>query len=49
MAAVKPIGNPGKPRAGSSTLMNAVKIAIIVIIVSVNLLLARRLRGVEGS
>jgi uncharacterized membrane protein YdjX (TVP38/TMEM64 family) len=33
MAAVKPIGNPGKPRAGGSTLMNAVKIAIIVIIV----------------
>src|SRR6267378_5682294 len=42
MAAVKPIGNPGKPRAGSSTLMNVMKIAIIVIIVggSVWLLMA---------
>jgi uncharacterized membrane protein YdjX (TVP38/TMEM64 family) len=33
MAAVKPIGNPGKPRAGGSTLMNVVKIAIIAILV----------------
>src|SRR5258708_32454814 len=33
MAAVKPFGNPDKPRVGASTLMNAVKIAIIVIIV----------------
>src|SRR6266481_9692236 len=33
MAAVKPIGNPGKPGAGSSTLMNALKIAIIVILI----------------
>src|SRR5437879_5051597 len=33
MAAVKPIGNPSNPGAGGSTLMSAVKIAIIVIIV----------------
>src|SRR5579863_1470617 len=33
MAAVKPIGRPEKPNAGGSTLMNAVKIAIIVILV----------------
>ena len=33
MAAVKPIANPGKPRAGGSTLMNVVKLAIIVILV----------------
>jgi len=33
MAAVKPIGNPGKPGARSSTLMNALKIAIIVILI----------------
>ena len=45
MAAVTPIGDPGKSRAGgSSTLMNAIKIAIIVIIVggSVWLLMAHR-------
>ncbi len=41
MAAVKPIGSPGKARAGS-TLMNVVKIAIIAILVggSVWLLIA---------
>jgi uncharacterized membrane protein YdjX (TVP38/TMEM64 family) len=33
MAAVKPIANPGKSSASSSTLMNVVKIAIIVILV----------------
>jgi uncharacterized membrane protein YdjX (TVP38/TMEM64 family) len=33
MAAVKPIGNPRKPRVAGSTLMNVMKIAIIVIIV----------------
>jgi uncharacterized membrane protein YdjX (TVP38/TMEM64 family) len=32
MAAVKPIANPGKPSAGGSTLMNAIKLAIIVIL-----------------
>jgi uncharacterized membrane protein YdjX (TVP38/TMEM64 family) len=45
MAAVTPIGEPGKHRAGgSSTLMNAIKIAIIVIIVggSVWLLMVHR-------
>jgi uncharacterized membrane protein YdjX (TVP38/TMEM64 family) len=33
MAAVKPIANPGKPGAGGSTLMHAVKLSIIVILV----------------
>src|ERR1700722_18292908 len=32
MAAVKPIANPGKPSAGGSTLMNAIKLAIIVVL-----------------
>ena len=32
MAAVKPIANPGKRSAGGSTLMNAIKLAIIVIL-----------------
>ena len=32
MAAVKPIANPGKPGAGGSTLMNAIKLAIIVVL-----------------
>ena len=32
MAAVKPIANPGKPSAGGSTLMNALKLAIIVVL-----------------
>jgi len=33
MAAVKPIANPGKPSARGSTVMNVVKLAIIVILV----------------
>jgi uncharacterized membrane protein YdjX (TVP38/TMEM64 family) len=32
MAAVKPIANPGKPSAGGSRLMNAIKLAIIVVL-----------------
>jgi uncharacterized membrane protein YdjX (TVP38/TMEM64 family) len=33
MAAIKPIENPGKPRRGSSTLMNVVKVAIIAALI----------------